>query len=213
MNKLDSKSLILQTRLSFFLLLTTFCLFLSDCGPSEKEMEVMYQKGISLFIANKRDEALKVFKDLYKENENYKDVKFMLGKLLYYNRRFQDAEKNFQEISDKDDTDYNALGWLIKTQFAETPLKKDLTDNLEKYLSKNSENIEILFISARLLEETGKSDQAILAYQKIISQTQLIAFSHSQLKNIYSTAKLDKKAAYHHQKYLDLMGQTNVSEK
>lgn len=193
MNKLDSKSLILQTRLSFFLLLTTFCLFLSDCGPSEKEMEVMYQKGISLFIANKRDEALKVFKDLYKENENYKDVKFMLGKLLYYNRRFQDAEKIFQEISDKDDTDYNALGWLIKTQFAETPLKKDLTDNLEKYLSKNSENIEILFISARLLEETGKSDQAILAYQKIISQTQLIAFSHSQLKNIYSTAKLDKK--------------------
>ncbi len=63
MNKLDSKSLLLQTRLTFLLLQTSYCLFLSVCGPSEKEMEVMYQKAISLFIANKRDEALNVFND------------------------------------------------------------------------------------------------------------------------------------------------------
>lgn len=191
----------------------TILLFALNCGPSEREIESLYQKGTSLFIANKRDEALKVFRELYKEDAEYKDVKFVLGKLLYYNRKFKEAEEIFQEMSNDDSANYNALGWLIKTQFAGAPLKKELSDNLQKYLSKDSENIDILFISARILEETGKPDQAILAYQKIISQTQLIAFAHNQLKNIYSKAKLEKKASFHNQKYLDLLGKSDDQEK
>ncbi|MCG6167175.1 tetratricopeptide repeat protein [Leptospira sp. FAT2] len=204
---MDSKSVFFKTKLSFIIILCHSTILL-NCGLSEKEMDSMYQRGIALFVANQREEALKIFSELYKQDEDYKDVKLVTGKLLYYNRRFEEAEKIFQELSDDDSADYNALGWLIKAQFAGTPLKKELMENLQKFLSKDSENLEILFISARLLEETGKSDQAILAYQKIIAQTRMLAFSHRQLENIYRKAKLEKKAAYHNQKYLDLLGKS-----
>ncbi|TGL79170.1 tetratricopeptide repeat protein [Leptospira yasudae] len=205
---MDSKKNSYRIRTAFSIVL--LCLLFSyDCGLSEKEMDVMYQRGVALFVANKREEALKVFKELYEEDEDYKDVKFVMGKLLYYNRKFKEAEELFQELSDEDPNNYNALGWLIKTQFAETPLKKDLAENLERFLSKDSENLEVLFISARILEETGKPDQAIIAYQKILSQTRMLAFAHRQLEYIYRKANLEKKAAFHNQKYLELTGKSD----
>ncbi|XDD51125.1 tetratricopeptide repeat protein [Leptospira sp. WS92.C1] len=209
---MDSKKRSIRIKIGYLLLLW-FLPFLTACGLSEKEMDVQYQKGIALFVANKRDEALKVFKDLYKEDEDYKDVKLIIGKLLYYNRKFQEAEELFQEMSDDDPTNYNVLAWLIKTQFAGTPLKKELSDNLQKFLTKDSENLEVLFISAKLLEETGKPDQAILAYQKIVSQSQMIGFAHLQLENIYKKAKMEKKASYHNRKYLDILGKSEVDKK
>ncbi|WP_420843586.1 tetratricopeptide repeat protein [Leptospira adleri] len=195
-----------------FLLLIFSCFLYGGCGPSEKEMEAMYERGTALFVANQRDEALKIFQALDKEDDEYKDVKLLIGKLLYYNRKFQQAEEVFQKISDDDPSNYTALGWLIKAQFAGTPLKKELTENLQKFLSKDTENAEILFISARLLEETGKPDQAILAYKKIISQTGILALSHRQLETIYEKARLEKKAAYHHRKYLELSGKSDSSK-
>ncbi|MBM9498967.1 tetratricopeptide repeat protein [Leptospira sp. 201903071] len=199
-----------KRKISFVLVFLSF-LYL-NCGLSEKEMETMYEKGTALFVANQRNEALKIFQELYEEDEDYKDVKLLIGKLLYYDRKFQQAEEVFQEISDKDPANYNALGWLIKAQFASTPLKKELTENLQNFLSKDTENAEILFISGRLLEETGKPDQAILAYKKIISQTGILALSHRQLEILYRNARLEKKASYHNKKYLELIGKSDSSK-
>ncbi|TGK43534.1 tetratricopeptide repeat protein [Leptospira andrefontaineae] len=181
-------------------------------------MDKKYKQGLDLFLLNKRQEALKVFREIYSEDPNYKEIRLLIGKLLYYDRKFKESETIFKEAFEEDETNWNALNWIIKSQFASRPLSKEIVDNLHLYLSKESENPEVLFISGRLLEESQKTDQAIATYERIVSHRFKLALAHERLAEIYEKAKLGKKAEFHKNQYKllsgrDMDGTSEKSEK
>ncbi|TGK00828.1 hypothetical protein EHO59_12930 [Leptospira semungkisensis] len=153
---------------------------------------------------NKRADATKLLKEIYDEKPGYRDVIFILGKAYYYDLKFPDAIRLFQEAWDKDPDNISALLWIIKTQFAAGIRDKAFLENIQTYAKHDPANIELLFINGRILEEAGKTDQAIQSYNQVIMQTLPLALSHKRLAEIYKKANIPQKASFHERKFENL---------
>ncbi|TGK15079.1 hypothetical protein EHO62_16835 [Leptospira kmetyi] len=174
---------------------------ISYCSDEDKEIRDRYTKALQEYESRQRADSLKDFYIIYKSDPDYKETRILLGKLHYYDYKFSEAKKFFQEAYEKDSNNYNALLWVIKTQFALKEKPETILENLQKYLALDSSNIEALYIKGKILENTGKIDLAILNFEQITYQTGKIALAHKSLNEIYRKAGLDKKAEYHKERY------------
>lgn len=187
----------------FLLLILLITLF---CSGEEKELNERYTKALKQYEAKQRVDALKEFNLIYKLDPNFKETRILLGKLYYYDYKFQDAKKLFQEAYEKDSDNYNALLWMTKARFALKEKPDEILDNIQKYLTLDPSNIEALYIKGKLLENGGKIDLAILNFEQITYQTGKIALAHKSLSEIYQKAGLSQKAEYHKERYELLKG-------
>ncbi|WP_167882317.1 tetratricopeptide repeat protein [Leptospira langatensis] len=160
-------------------------------------MEEKYAKAMNLFWVNKRAEALKLLLEIYDKDSDYKDTLLVIGKINYYDLKFPEAKKYFEKLYDKNPENLNALLWIIKSQFAAGIRDKSIFENLQTFMKRDPNNLEVLYISGRLLEEAGKTDLAIQSYNQILLQIPQIAFAHKQLAEIYKKANLSEKADFH----------------
>ncbi|TGK12904.1 hypothetical protein EHO60_03250 [Leptospira fletcheri] len=183
-----------------------FILSFAGCGTDSKKLEEKYNKGMTLFAKNDRAGAIKIFSEIYKEDPDYKDTLFNLGKLYYYELNFKEATKYFRELYKKDTDNLNVLLWVIKAQFAGKVRDKDFFDNLQFFSKRDNGNLEALMIGGMIMEEVGKTDLAIQHYNQIVMQTGQIALAHRHLATIYGKAKLSEKAAFHLKKFESLIG-------
>ncbi|TGK17844.1 tetratricopeptide repeat protein [Leptospira fluminis] len=179
---------------------------LGNCGPDEKKLDEKYGRAQALFGANKRAEATKLLKEIYEAKSDFKDIAFVLGKAYYYDLKFQDAIRCFQDASSKDRENLVPLLWVIKSQFAAGIRDKSIFENIQSYVKRDAGNIELLFMNGRLLEEAGKTDQAIQSYNQIVMQTLPLALAHKRLAEIYKKANIPAKADFHRRKFENLRG-------
>ncbi|WP_125169467.1 tetratricopeptide repeat protein [Leptospira hartskeerlii] len=156
---------------------------------------------MNLFWVNKRSEALKILNEIHKENPGYKDTLFVMGKINYYDLKFPEAKKYFEEIYDKDPENLTALLWILKCQFASGVRDQSVFENLQAFMKRDPNNLEALYIGGRLLEEAGKTDLAIQNYSQMILQTPQIALAHKQLSGIYKRANVAQKADFHFKQF------------
>ncbi|WP_156860684.1 tetratricopeptide repeat protein [Leptospira fainei] len=203
-NTLVTSFRIRSRRVPIGLLIVASLFLFNQCGPDEKKLEEKYNKAQGLFWANKRVEAAKLLKEVYDAKPDYKDVSFTLGRAYYFDMKFQDALKCFTEAYDKDRENLTPLLWIIKTQFAAGIRDKSLFDNIQSFAKRDAGNIELLFMNGRLLEESGKTDQAIQSYNQVVLQTLPLALAHKRLAEIYKKANITQKANFHQRKFENL---------
>ncbi|WP_241555947.1 tetratricopeptide repeat protein [Leptospira yasudae] len=178
-----------------------FILFIWNCSQDDKELKDRYTKALKEYESKQRVEALKDFYLVYKADPDYKETRILLGKLHYYDYKFAEAKRFFQEAYEKNSENYHALLWVIKVQFALKEKPETILENLQKYLALDPSNIEALYIKGKILENTGKIDLAILNFEQITYQAGKIALAHKSLNEIYQKVGLDKKAEYHKERY------------
>ncbi len=186
------------------LIITILCISGYFCSNENKELNDRYLNALRKYESGQRVEALKDLHIIYKSDPDYKETRILLGKLNYYEYKFEEAKKFFQEAYDKDSENYGALLWIAKTQFALKEKPEPILENIQKYLALDSSNIEALYIRGKILENTGKIDLAILNYQQITYQSDKLALAHKSLYEIFEKAGLSQKAEYHKERYQSL---------
>ncbi|WP_125169731.1 tetratricopeptide repeat protein [Leptospira saintgironsiae] len=156
---------------------------------------------MNLFWVNKRSEALKILNEIHKEDPEYKDTLFVMGKINYYDLKFPEAKKYFEEIYNKNPENLTALLWILKCQFASGIRDQSIFENLQTFMKRDPSNLEALYIGGRILEEAGKTDLAIQNYSQMVLQTPQIALAHKQLSGIYKRANVAQKADFHFKQF------------
>ncbi|TGL22098.1 hypothetical protein EHQ42_04420 [Leptospira levettii] len=169
-----------------------FLLLLGSCSDTEK-LSRLHVEGMQFFQLNKRELSKKKFQELYSIEPDYLDTRIMLGKLHYFDLEFDKANLYFQEAYDKENSNLNALLWLIKSNFVSGRKAEEVLELTKLYLSKDNSNPEILYIRGKLLESIGKIDEAILSYTKATQNINFVALSYLQLGLIFKKADLKEK--------------------
>lgn len=85
--------------------------------------ESEFEKGLTFFRNKKYPQALEVFQNLSKNNQDDKDLNFYIGRTLYELGEYESASSYFERVTIKDDTNLRA-----KLELAQTYLKLELFD-------------------------------------------------------------------------------------
>ncbi|TGL09160.1 hypothetical protein EHQ43_01510 [Leptospira bouyouniensis] len=174
------------------LIFLIFLFLISSCKDTDK-ISRLHVEGMQFFQLNKRELSKKKFQELYSIDPDYLDTRIMLGKLHYFDLEFEKANFYFQEAYEKENSNLNALMWVIKSNFVSGKKAEEVLEMTKLYLSMDSANPEILYIRGKLLENIGKIDEAILSYTKATQNVNFVALSYLQLGLIFKKADLKEK--------------------
>lgn len=179
---------------------TNLCLLLLllilSCAADNSAVSATYERALELYSRNDLTSAQNALQDVLKDNPDHINARIMLGKILYYNQNYEEAETAFTEAVNQDDNKLDAVLWLAKTR---TLLNK--TDegmrNIDHFISRDSNNIEAWYIKGLLHEQKGDTKEAMAAYSYAISKGQHLALVHMRLANIYKESSLPDMAQKH----------------
>ncbi|MDX1957396.1 MAG: hypothetical protein SFU98_02430 [Leptospiraceae bacterium] len=176
---------------SLFLLLI-FLFF--DCSRDDKNLSTKYEKALSLFNQHKLEQSLKIFLEIEQESSSYRNIDVYIGKIYYYQIELNKAESYFVNAIQKDKNDINPFFWLIKTEYLQKKNPEKLLSKINYYLTKDSNNQEILYLRANVCKSLNKFEDAIKSYERIISSSDKLVYSYLELGKIYKDAGDFKKA-------------------
>ncbi|MCE9498953.1 MAG: hypothetical protein K8R21_00295 [Leptospira sp.] len=171
------------------------CLFFFIyCGSNTKEIQEKYTEALKLFEQKDLENSKKKFEELVDSDGVGSNAETMIGKINYYNRKFDQAEENFKKAYNKEPANLNALLWLVKIQ----TLKKDHLDealkNINVLIEHDSSNIEGWYFRGVILEEMKIIPEAIRSYRLAIQESKKVAQVHLRLGMIYKRARMTEQA-------------------
>ncbi|EQA38093.1 tetratricopeptide repeat protein [Leptospira inadai serovar Lyme str. 10] len=171
--------------LRFAIIILIYCNSFSCGGLDETEKKKLYLEAYKYYELNNRAEAERTFRRIYESDPSYQDTALFIGKIHYFNRDFKEAEKYFMEARELFPENLSPLLWLIKCQFAQQKDKTALKNNIQDYLKRDSENLDVLYIKGRISEEAGDLQTAILAYTQLKASSAKVALAYIRLSEIY----------------------------
>ncbi|PJZ79241.1 tetratricopeptide repeat protein [Leptospira meyeri] len=183
-----------KNRINIMLITVISLISLLVCCSDTAKLNQLYVEGNQLFQQNQRELARKKFQEIYSVDPDYLDTRIMLGKVHYFDLEFDHAEKFFKEAHQEENSNLNALLWLIKTEYVNGKKKpEDILEKTKDFLAADNTNPEILYIRGRILEKLGKIDEAIISYTKATQNVNFVALSYLQLGIIFKKAELNER--------------------
>ncbi len=163
-------------------------------------MKKNYDAAIALYHKKQLKQSLKLFSDIYDINPNYKDISLYIGKIHYFGGKFKEAEEFLDSALAKDTVNLNNKVWSLKVKFAlagDKESQEKVIKLAEDILKKDSANLEVLSLLAKLYFKTGALEKSMNVYKKIISFSDEIALAHFELGKIYKAADIKAESDKH----------------
>ncbi len=177
--------------------LLVLIVMLSSCSDHNTDLKQEYELGKLEYIKGRLEGAKKKFTNVNSYEPNYKDVSLYLGKIEFYQGHFLKASQIFSSLLDDDTYGYQAFLLKIKSDFFYQKDRSKLLEEVGAALNKDSSNLELLLLSAKLHEELGKIPEAIQCYERIVQETDVIILSHKELHRIYQRLGFEEKVQFH----------------
>jgi tetratricopeptide (TPR) repeat protein len=196
----------MNTRLILVLLLIASC-----SGKNEKIIKE-YGLGKAEFAKGNLEASRTHFSKVHDSDSSYEDVPLYLAKIEYYQGNFAGASVAFRELLDDDIYGYQALILKLKSDYAHRKDRSELLKEVGEALKKESGNLDLLILSAKLNEELGQTSQAILYYQRVLNEADKLIIAHKELRKIYQKVGIQERVNYHTYK-VELYTSDNLNTK
>ncbi|RHX84743.1 tetratricopeptide repeat protein [Leptospira stimsonii] len=160
----------------------------------EKEIAEIYLEGIAQYSSNHLPEAKSALLRVLELDNSHADSLFLLGKIEFFSKKFQDAENYFGKCKIEDSGRLDCLFWKAKSGF----LVGKHYDNVESEISflkaKGFEHPELSHLQGMLYERSGKLSLALKSYEEALGFTVVALPTLQRLEAIYSKAGFKEKA-------------------
>ncbi|MCE9598405.1 MAG: hypothetical protein K8S54_10595 [Spirochaetia bacterium] len=166
-------------------------LAISSCGSNKTEVEKKFAEANKLFEGQNTPQALKLYREIVETDPQHTGAQVMVGRILYYDRKFVEAEKLLAQTTSKHSDSIDALFWLARVQSVIPGKKEEAMKNLETLLQRDGSRVDALVLKGMLHEEKKEVSQAIVAYRAATQTEQEIGQAYFRLASIYSAAGLD----------------------
>lgn len=183
------------------------------CGEmSSEEKKKTYISAIESYKSNRIQDAKQALERIYKDDPNFLDTAFHLGKIYYYEKDFQNSEKILEEAFESNPKNFNVWSTLLRCKYAtakDIQSREKLLLSVEEFLRSDSENLDVLFIQGRLFEDLRRPDRAIMSYNQMRLVGRKTALAYARLSAIYSK---DKKKSEAFKRKVDLFSNESIED-
>jgi tetratricopeptide (TPR) repeat protein len=187
-------------------------LFGLGCSQNSEELKKEYSLGKVEFAKGNLDGAKKYFVKVKEANSSYEDVPLYLAKIDYYQGKFPQASEALADLVDHETYGYQAALLKLKSDYAYRKDRALLLGEIEEALRKDSGNLDLLILSAKLHKELGQISQAILNFQRVLNESDKLILAHKELLEIYKQVGIADRVNFH-QKKLELWGEERKNQK
>ena len=179
------------------------------CGggtPDEATRET-FMNANRLYLERQMEPALKGFEEVLAKYPGFVPARVMEGKVHYFGGRIDRARESFARAVDDEGDNLDALYWLARVQSLNPETHEAALSTIRRILAKDSTHIDAIYIQGRILRKTGKTSEALAAYQTAIQKGKKIALIHVEIGRIYKELELTAEAERHFQAAQVLSGQ------
>ncbi|MGJ4787380.1 tetratricopeptide repeat protein [Leptospira koniambonensis] len=155
-------------------------------------LNTVYQEAISAYSVKNLDKSKSLLLQIYESNSDFKNVSFLLGKIEYFSKNFDQSTDYFKNCADNGKL--NCKLWILKS-LIHSGKDYDLSEKVLNQLAEEGfENPELDQFRGILYERKGKLDLALESYNRSISYTSAILPSLARMEAIYKKAGFQDKA-------------------
>jgi tetratricopeptide (TPR) repeat protein len=179
------------------------------CGGGEPDESARKQfiEGNRLYLERQMEPALKTFEEVLAQYPRFVPARVMVGKIHFFGGRIDRAQAAFEQAVSDEGDNLDARYWLARVQSLDPGSYDQALDNIHRILAKDSTHIDAIYIQGRILQKSGKTSEALAAYQTAVQKGQKIALIHVELGRIYRELQLNAEAERHFETAQALSGQ------
>ena len=182
-------------RLFVLLLVLTLAPALCPSCSDSSGAEKAFARGATLYAQRQMPQAEAAFIETLRLHGNHVQARTMLGRLFYFQRKFDKAAKFLREAVELQPDNVDALFWLARTISVRPEGRKEAMALLDRTLQLDASHPEALLLKGLLHEQGGEHKQAVAAYRALIYQEVLIARAHERMSKMYDRAGMKAEAA------------------
>ena len=171
-----------------------------------------YGLGKVEFAKGNLDGSKKHFLKVQNIESGFEDVPLYLAKIDYYQGHFEQASKTFSKLIEDETYGYQAHLLKLKSDYAYRKDRSKLLKEIGNGLKKDSSNLDLLILAAKLHEEIGQISQSILYYERVLNESDKLILAHKELRKIYQKAGIAERVDYHSKK-IDLWNVDKTKER
>ncbi|TGK87204.1 hypothetical protein EHQ23_07350 [Leptospira bourretii] len=176
----------------FFILLLAI-----GCGNSHEINLQKYMLAKGYYLQGDLNNSAKIFKEIYEDDPEFEDVDLHLIKIEFYRGNFPQSLEFIESALESGRWNQQALIFKTRIYLLNSDKKEELIPIVEKMLKLDSSNLDALLLAGKVYELQNKTSDAIIAYNRIISETERIRTAHLQLSKIYNKIGLKANSGIH----------------
>ena len=170
-------------------------LALAGCAPGiqpgdEKELRT----ALEHYRAREFDRSRTLTRELIQEHPDWVAPRLLDAKILFFTRRFTEAEEAFQTIIEQKGHHPEAMRWLARTALVQQKSPEQARSILENVVARNPEDIQAHYLLGRCAEKSGNLKKAILHYKRSTSSYPSLSKSHLHLGKLLERQGLRHRA-------------------
>lgn len=177
-----------QTTLFIFITLLGACS--KDSSHIEKKAKLAGEK----YQAQDLGAAAALYREILEEDGDRYAERIMLGKILFFQRKFPEAVEQFQKATDINAGRIEGFIWWAKTLSYTPTGTEEALITINKALSIDPSNIEANYLRGRILEQKGDLPAAMAAYEASLLYTKPAALAAVRIALIQKEAGLKDQA-------------------
>lgn len=166
-------------------------------GCSKFDIDKKMKQADFYYNQNKNSEALQIYKEITKNEEDSVKANFMAGKIEYQASRFEEAEKHFEKVKQINKCGYKANYWLAKSRVNIPGKEKEAFASIQYITDEFPDSAESEYLKGNLFERNKQFEEAIQSYQSVLKSENILALSCLRLAHIYKRTGLKDKSSYY----------------
>lgn len=168
------------------------------CGADSSALPPpKYQAALSAYAAGRQAEALAALEEVLAAEPEFTPALLMQGKLYYYGRNNEAAEKAFAAARESDSENLDAMIWLARLRSASPESRDEALQLIDAAVQRSSSSVEAWYVKGLVHRRRGEVEKAIAAYQAGANEGKRLALIHLQLAELYEQAELADQARAH----------------
>ncbi|MBM9502909.1 tetratricopeptide repeat protein [Leptospira sp. 201903071] len=160
----------------------------------KKEITEIYNEGTSQYSSNHLDAAKSAFLRVLELDDEHADALFLLGKIEFFSKKFQNAEEYFNRCKTEDSGRLDCFFWKAKSGFLVGKNYESVEEDIIFLKGKGFDHPELFHLQGMLYERAGNLSLALKSYEEALSFTVVALPTLQRMEAIYSKAGFTEKS-------------------
>jgi tetratricopeptide (TPR) repeat protein len=163
-----------------------------------------YSEAKNLYIKGDLDTALQHFCAIKKKAPTFANNLFMIGKIYFFQKKYEEAEKTWTALMDRQPYHMDTVKWLARMYLQENKIEQ-AEPLVTRALAYNSDDPELLLLFAKVKANVKDYSTAIEFYKKALLFEERLVEAHIDLSDMYRSFGLTERACSELERALGLL--------
>lgn len=173
---------------------------LVGCGNSQNENLQKYLIAKGFYLQGDLAKSAKLFKEIYEDDPNFEDADLHMIKIEFYRGNFSESLDLIETALENGRWTQQVLVYKIRVYLLNPEKRNELLPLVDKMLKLDSSNLDALLLAGKVYTVQNKTSEAIMAYNRVLSEADRIRTAHLELSKIYKDLGLNEKSDIHESK-------------